>query len=270
MTTTGMDRFDIGRVVERMIGVLGRNAPAFLLAALVLSAAPRAVLAALSLAFSPANQGSVFSFNPAVAVLALFTWVIVLITGVLLQGALIFGVVSDLNGRRPSLGEMLRVASNVALPLIGLGLLVGIGVGIGLVLLIVPGIILSLMWCVAAPARVVEGGGIMTALGRSRDLTRGHRWMILVLAIVLLVISWVLSAVLGAVGLASGGFTAIMSMATQTPQFGGLIWVGAVIIQPVVNALVSLLASAGVASLYYELRTVKEGAGAETLAAAFA
>jgi hypothetical protein len=274
MTTAVVgDRFDIGRVISRTFGVLGRNAPAFILAAMLLSAAPHVILAFVSLTLRPSG-GSFSLAGAAVALgsglLSLLTTLVALVAAVLLQGALIFATVSDLNGRRPSFEEMLQVALRVALPLIGVGLLVGLGVALGLILLIVPGVILALMWCVATPARVVEPIGVMTALARSRELTRGHRWMILLLFIIVLVINWVILAILGAVGLAASGITALITLATMTPTLGSPLWIGMVIVQPIVQALVSLLAAAGVASLYYELRSIKDGVGAEALAAAFA
>ena len=61
------------------------------------------------------------------------------------------------------------------------------GVMIGMILVIVPGIILLLMWWVYIPAIVVEGKGIIGAFGRSRELTRGRRWHILGLAVIVLV-----------------------------------------------------------------------------------
>jgi hypothetical protein len=134
----------------------------------------------------------------------------------------------------------------------------------------VPGVILALMWCVAAPVQVVEGPGVFASIGRSRELTRGHRWMILVLMIVFVVVAWVASTIVAVAGLASTGFGGLMSLATQAPAFGSFVWFIQVVFTPLVGAFESLIAAAGVASLYFELRAVKEGAGAESLAAAFA
>jgi hypothetical protein len=76
--------------------------------------------------------------------------------------------------------------------------------------------------------------------------------------------------ILSLVGLAAGGIAAFVSMAMMTPALGSPLWLGLVIVQPLVNAAIALVAAAGIASLYYELRTVKDGAGADDLAAAFA
>lgn len=85
------------------------------------------------------------------------------------------------------------------LPFLGLSILAGITVGLGFVLLVVPGIILVLMWSVAAPAMLGENIGIIASLGRSRALTRGSRLMIFVtLLIVGIAIYVIMFAVIGA------------------------------------------------------------------------
>ncbi len=98
--------------------------------------------------------------------------------------------------------------------------------------------------------------------------------MILLLGLIVLAINWVVLAILGAVGLAASGLGGLMAMATQPVAFGSLLWIGAVFVQPILGGAIGLVSAAGVASLYYELhyelRTVKDGVGAEALAAAFA
>jgi hypothetical protein len=268
MTTTDLGRFDIGRVIQRLFAVLGRNAASFGLAAVLFSAIPQAIVMSVTIGLRAAAGAG--AFNLGLSAWSLLGSLITAIGSVLLQGILIFGTVSDLNGRRPSLAEMLQVALRVALPLIGVALVTGIGVVLGLILLIVPGIILALMWCVATPARVVEPIGVIDALSRSQALTRGHRWIILGLWVLILVVTWVVMTILSLVGLAAGGIAAFVSMAMMTPALGSPLWLGLVIVQPLVNAAIALVAAAGIASLYYELRTVKDGAGADDLAAAFA
>ncbi len=50
-----------------------------------------------------------------------------------------------------------------------------LGIGIGFVLLIVPGIILSLMWALTIPVAVLEDKGLRDSVERSAELTKGHR-----------------------------------------------------------------------------------------------
>lgn len=73
---------------------------------------------------------------------------------------------------------------------------------IGLVLLVIPGIIVSLGFAVVAPVAIFEKGSAVKALRRSWQLTRGHRWNILGASIVLGLVIWVITAAAtGAVGL---------------------------------------------------------------------
>ena len=142
---------------------------------------------------------------------------------------------------------------------IGLSLLWAIGVGIGFILLIVPGIILLMMWSVAVPALVVEREGVFAAFSRSAELTKGARWKIFGLSLVLLVIYWLLSLVVGLVGL--GTFNA------ATP--GGLT-VANLIGSMVTGTIFNMIWGTIQPSLYVELRQWKEGTSAESLAQVFA
>src|SRR5262249_56873998 len=90
--------------------------------------------------------------------------------------------------------ESLNVAVRRCWPLIGLAL-AGLLNLAGLIVVIVPGLILSTLWFVVLPACIVEQLGAWTSLRRSRELTRGHRWKVLGLTVLLLVPSFVGSAV---------------------------------------------------------------------------
>ena len=102
-----------------------------------------------------------------------------LIVSVFYQGMVVNLVRDVQDGRRDSsLGELFGSVGPVVLPLIGLAIVAGIGIAIGFVLLIVPGLILLTIWAVAAPVTVIEHPGVFAALGRSRDLVRGHGWQV--------------------------------------------------------------------------------------------
>ena len=117
-------------------------------------------------------------------------------------------VVTANEGRQATFGESLSTALRVFLPLIGLSILFGLGIMFGLILLIVPGIMLMVAWAVAVPALVVERCGVIDALRRSAELTKGSRWKIFGLFLIILVIYWIVSVVVGYVGLARYGATA--------------------------------------------------------------
>jgi hypothetical protein len=189
----------------------------------------------------------------------------------MLQGAVIHATVSDLSGRRVSFGECLGTGFRFILPLVGIGLIVGIGSVIGLFFFIVPGVLLWLAWSVAAPAEVMERVGVFGALGRSLELTRNHRGAIFALAVVYIFILWIVEAVLAAVlgvGFATSGAAESLASGHTTQGFQNLMLVQFAT-SLILTTLLASLSSAGVASIYFELRQTKEGVGVEQLAAVF-
>jgi hypothetical protein len=183
-------------------------------------------------------------------------WLGVLITviaGFLLQAAIVRASIEDLQGQPVQMVPNLVEALKLLLPMIGLAILSSIAIGIGLVLLIIPGIIIYLMLIVAVPTLVEERKGVIGSMQRSAELTKGSRLRILLLLIIFFVAYIVLSMVVGLFGL----------VAMSSPVLFGLI-------QAVLGTVVGLLAAAMIASLYVELRTVKEGATTESLGAIFA
>lgn len=83
-------------------------------------------------------------------------------------------------------------------PFLGVSLLVGLGVGFGMILLIVPGIILALMWNIAAFIVVDHKIPVIDAMKVSAALTKGNRWD---LFLGLFVVNFLISVASGIVGL---------------------------------------------------------------------
>ncbi len=100
------------------------------------------------------------------------------------------------------------------------------------------------------------------AFGRSADLTRRHRWSILGLAVAYVLLSIVVGAVIGGI---IGGVIGAAPGVSSPGRLVGLQVVISLVLQPVQI----LLATAGIASVYYELRSIKEGIGPEALASVF-
>lgn len=268
-------RFDIGRVISRLAKVLGDNFVAFVLLAVLLVGLPAVALTSSQLLYtSPAafvglSPGSVFQsiFSPARVIWFFATLFVRAAANMVLQGAVIYGAVTYLMGRRPTFAECLATGLQFLLPLLGIAIVSAAGEFIGYVFLIVPGVILSLAWCVAAPAAVVERKGVFDALARSLDLTRGHRLAIFGLAIVLFFVEFILGVVLSAALGVSSSATALANLRAEAP-FGGLFWAQSVT-SFVEQTLIACVTSAGVASIYFELRQAKEGLGVNDLAAVF-
>ena len=152
------------------------------------------------------------------------------------QGMVVELVRDVQDGRRDSsVGQLFGSVAPIVLPLIGLSLVVGLGVGVGFVLWIVPGIYLMTIWAVAAPAFVIERRGVFAAIGRSRELVKGHGWQVLGVIAVILVLALLTGIAVGALasGLGNGGVAVVQ-------------WAANVIVSPF-TALVS-------AVMYFSLR----------------
>ena len=244
-------RFEIARVLARMFGVITRNFPVFAGLALVLSGLP-AFLAAL------AARDVYFPFGQRFESVFGVGWIVAVLVSTLLQAALIHGTIADLNGRPASLGDCLATAIRNVLPLIGIAIATTVAVVVGLFFFIVPGIILALALCVSGPAQVVEGHGVFQALARSSDLTRNHRGAILLLFVLFGIGSWILQA-----------FTGVVTFTTWLASPDAADALRRLVVTPLLQALDALVGAAGIASIYFELRTIKEGVGVEALARAF-
>jgi hypothetical protein len=256
MTTTDYQGggFDLGRVVQRTFASISQNWLVFLVAAIVLVGVPSVI--------SGFGEGAnIFTASSPVAITAIIIGGLLTLIGTyVLQGLVVFTTINGLNGKPVDLSSAFSAGLRFFFPLLGLGILMGIGLFFGYLLLIVPGVILSIMWVVAAPVLVAEKRGIMESFQRSRDLTRGSRWMIFAIIVVYFIIAMILGMVIAGVGFASASGLA-----------GGAsgVSIGALIFTPIVNVATAVLSSAGVAAIYYELRTSKEGVSPDQLASAF-
>ena len=94
-----------------------------------------------------------------------------------------------------SVGEPFGLVAPRLFALFLLSIVVGILVAIGFVFLIIPGIILTLMWIVSTPAMMVENKGVFDSMGRSSELTKGNRWRILDVGLLLLIAYFVVAMI---------------------------------------------------------------------------
>ncbi len=171
-------------------------------------------------------------------------------------------------------GDLLQIGFRKMWPVLGVSLLAGLGAVLGYMLLIVPGIILSLMWSVATPACVAENLGVMDSLKRSADLTKGSKlqifltWLLLVVVAVgiyLLIVLVVIGVVVAVIASAKGG---------GAPS-GGVIAVGVILGVVLVLALIAAMVVFYMymislqASIYRETRLVREGSAGHGLREVF-
>ncbi len=242
------EKIDIGRVVQRGFQSIGGHALAVVGLALLLVSLPQFLVY------------SMFPREPAAITAGYFLsfsyWlplIVSVISGFILQATLVRMAILDLSGRQPDVGKSLVAALKLLLPMIGLAILSTIIVGLGFLLLIVPGIIAYIMLIVTVPVLVEERAGVIGSMKRSAELTKGSRLRIFLLLILFFV-----------------AYLAITFVATFLLGFGfsDALTVG-IVVQSATAGATALLVAAMLASLYVELRTVREGATPEGLAAIF-
>lgn len=247
-TTVEPGKIDIGRVISDTFKVLGRNFVTFAILSGVLVGLPSVLMLVLQPFAADAQN---LRFGPGI----FFGWLVALVTGAILQGALVYGTIQDLNGQRASLGDIVATGLRSFLAVIAVSILFAIALMLGIVLLIVPGIMIACAWCVAVPALVADRTSIFDAFRRSAELTRGNRWRIFGLLVI-----WIIAVMLlsGVVGVISGPGAA-----------AGALSPAGLIVNFVYATLSGLIGAAGTAVLYVELRRAREGMGPQWLAEVF-
>lgn len=200
-----------------------------------------------------ARNGTVYTAGstagPTIAVIALG-----FLSAILGMGALSRLLVETYTGHPTSWQESLRYAGRHLASLLWLGIVSGILLGIAYVLLIVPGIFLTVAWAVAVPALVFEGPGVIGSLNRSWELVRGHWWSTFGALVVALVITVGIGFLVGAIlsGAASSSSVAVVLTLSGLSRA-----ISAILSYPLIAAISVVL--------YAKLRAQKEGVSPEGL-----
>jgi hypothetical protein len=264
MTMASFDRpaaFRIGRVFGDTFSVLGRNLGLCIGLAAIFSGIPTFLYQLWSGAQVEAALVSVETGAPpppafdATSILSgLIVFVLYMVLASILQAALVRTTIEDLNGQQPTFGDSLSRGLAVLLPIIGLSILMYLGVAIGFMLIIIPGIYLLVRWSAAIPVLVHERLGVLESMRRSADLTKGSRWRIFGLMVIIYIALIVVQMGLGLLVIAVTGVSSI---------------IGA-LLAALVSAVAAVLVSIAMAVTYVELRYVKEGTDVKELAEIFA
>jgi hypothetical protein len=131
--------------------------------------------------------------------------------------------------------------------LVLVGIVAGVGVFIGFILVIVPGLLLVTIWSVAAPIVVMERPGRLRALGRSRELVRGHGRQVFSVVFVMVFLVGLLTS---GVDLAATSVGAGFGVATRV----------------ITGIVATPLAAFAAAVLYFELRGASGTTGTHDIA----
>ncbi len=250
----GTPPFHVGAVLSQSFRTLFRNLASFGLLALSLIL----VQAGLQWVATGGNyfraigdwvsEDGVVVYGPALAIQLVVSW--------LITAALVYGTVQDLRGRRPGLAECVGRGVTMVLPVVGVILVSWLLIAAGIMLLVVPGVVLYLLFWVAVPVAVVERPGIIASLKRSAELTRGNRWRILGLVLILNVIQFLLQRFL---------VMPVALVADFADTSGALSTAAELLLTAFGVALWAVAAAVG----YYHLRVAREGAHIEQIAAVF-
>jgi hypothetical protein len=168
------------------------------------------------------------------------------------QAMVIYGAFQELRGQPVSLVESLQVGGRRIIPVIGLAVGATVLTALGFVLLVVPGVMVATMLFVATPVCVVERLGPFNSMDRSARLTKGHRWRIFGL----LVLVFVPTAIVGVT----------FDTLSEIAGIGGVL---APIGQVIADAIWGPVEAVLVIATYHDLRVAKEGVDTAQIAAVF-
>lgn len=182
-------RFNIGRVMAVAFGVLARNFVPLMAISIAL-AVPGFLINwwSRNVPVDPQHHNY---FNK-----EMFLGLVVgIVVGSVTQSALTYGTLQSLRGQPVRIGDCLRrglkPAPKVAMAIILWWLMFMISA----MFLLIPGLIVATVLWLTVPAIVVENAGIIGCFGRSRQLTKGHRWPIFGLFLLVTVLYIVIEVV---------------------------------------------------------------------------
>jgi len=232
--------FRVGQILNRTFAVLSRNLLPF---CVVTAIAYLPNLLFLEREQTGLPQGRMIAMVFIGAILSL-------ILSALSQAIVLFGAFEDMRGRPVDMIASLKVGLSRFFPVIAVALLVGLLTAFAAILLLFPAFIVMAMLFVSMPVCIVERLGPVKSLGRSSALTKGHRWKVFGLWLVIMLVTAVGSGMLGGISIATG------------PIVGGLlklIW----------GALAGAFNAIMVVVAYHDLRVVKEGIDTDRIASVF-
>ena len=253
-----MQRFDMERVVKRTFSVVGSNAITLSVLSFLTVVIPFLILVWSASDYAQAAiDGRQSSLGTRVFLTV--SWFVYLFGLCLQQATVVYGTIAHWNAKPFSLSDCLAAGVSSIFHLVALAVLIVVGLIGGLLLFIVPGLILITMWFVAIPAVIVERKGVFGALSRSRELTNGYRWPIFGLYFAYFVLAFGFTFGVGAL---TGSDPGNPSPATGLAPVPLIISTITIMITQTINSTL-------VASVYYELRQLKDGFGPEALASEF-
>jgi hypothetical protein len=232
--------FQVGEVLSRTFSVLSRNLLPFCVVTAIAYLPNFLFLDGQTRFMTPGQRGGLLFGGLIVA----------MILSALSEAIVLFGAFEDMRGRPVNLLESVKVGLARFFPVIGVALLVGLLTGLAAVLLVIPAFFVVTMLFVAMPVCIVERMGPVKSLGRSAALTKGNRWKILGLWLLVLLVTLIGSAIVGAIGYVLGTAVSLVLK---------LVW----------GALAGAFNAIMVVVTYHDLRVAKEGVDTDRIASVF-
>lgn len=231
--------FRIGSAISKSFEVFSRNFVRFSLLGLV--------------AWLPTGIIQVAAFNMPAQERAVWNGGASLLFSLLqfvLLAAIIHATFQDMRRLPVKMGESIRRGLKRIFPLIGATMLMVLGILFGSLLLIVPGVILYMRWYVFAPVCVVEKQGPLSALKRSAELTKGSRWKLFGIMLILF-----------AIGAVAGGLLAVLFLQVSP--------IAAIAAKGLWQVVATTFGTIMTVMIYHDLRVAKEGVDVESIASVF-
>lgn len=261
VSADGPEAFAIGRAIADTFGVIGRNIGLILGLAALLCGLPMLIFEY----FVPGAVLEDTAILPESSQLA--EAVLLLLFGLIEFGlmAILLATVSriaidDLEGRKPSFDTCLETGVTVALSIAGIVFLSCLPLffcmmllvafetflpdqqALGIVVFVIPTVYILLRWFLAIPVQVQERCGVLTSMKRSATLSRGSRWGLFSLMVVVATVASILSV-------------PIAFLAVFLPARGVAFGAG------IVSAVFPTVLVVAAAVSYLQLRVIKEGSG---------
>jgi len=147
--------------------------------------------------------------------------------------------------------------------LLALSTLSKLALGLGGVLAIVVGLVLVTLWAVAGPVCLVEGKGPIASLGRSRHLTKGRRWKIFGLLLLVIIVLFAVAFII-----MLGALFSAMQTSLGLSQPDAYIY-SKTVVTVLLQGVGSVFWYCLIANIYHDLRVAKEGITSKEITAVF-
>jgi len=253
--------FSVGNVLGKGFSTYFKNLPAFLAMSLICYA-PLIIYALVA----PNPFDTATGFDDLQKKVLIYTLTIsggAILCQQFVLAAVTYSTVQELRGQHASFGASLGVGLKRLLPTLGVSIVSILCILLGVFAIIIGMFIVMCMLYVAVPASVIEKPGIGGALSRSATLTKGHRWAIFLIIIIVGIITKAVGyaaehALVDHIKLGNG---------EEVPHPDQ--WKTYMLVTVGVQVALSALGAAMAAATYVGLRNSKEGVGVDELAKVF-